>query len=94
MATVKFRTNLGSRDAAELGLDYEKCQADKVVEVGAKAAESLSKRGIAEWLDEPKQEIKAVPDRPAVADPKPVAVKGEDKKPSDSQGKVTKPKDK
>lgn len=48
---VKFRVNLGSRDAGPLGLYFEKCRTGETVDVGDDAADWLIKRGIAEQVD-------------------------------------------
>lgn len=55
---VKFRTNLGSRDANQLGLDHTSCQVGCDVDVKDPIAELLIARGIAEVL--PKGKAKAV----------------------------------
>jgi len=62
---VTFRTNLGSRDAVELGLDHHQCTIGASVEVDDRTAESLAARGLVDPLP-PK--IKSVP--------KPAKIKG------------------
>jgi hypothetical protein len=63
---VKFRTTLGSRDAAECSrhasqvIDHAVCVIGEEVEVNAKAAEWLAARGLIEETELPKK-IKAVP---------------------------------
>ena len=62
MIKVKFRTNLGSRDAGQLGLDYTACLVGEEVEVGDKTAEKLESLGLCEPISRPKpKKIKAVP---------------------------------
>lgn len=93
---VKFRTNLGSRDATEAGIDHTQCVAGKTVNVPQGFAEYLAKRGIVEPLADPEtpKEIKAVPDAPAIADAQPATVVAQDeKKPSGKPGKTSKDKD-
>lgn len=53
---LKMKTNLGSRDAAKVGLTYQECTEGKVIDVNDDAASELIARGYA--LPE---EIKAVP---------------------------------
>lgn len=55
---VRFRTNLGSRDAESLKLDFRKCQDGDVLDVSDSVGAVLIKRGIAEAASQP---IKAVP---------------------------------
>jgi len=43
---VKFKVNLGSQHAAELGLDHKECVEGAEIDVSAKAAEWLAKKGI------------------------------------------------
>lgn len=99
MMKVTFKTNLGSRDAAEVHLDHDECTVGQTVEVKAVVAEWLAKRGIVEPLPEPKpakaeKEIKAVPDKPAIAESKQATVVAkEEKKPSGKPGKTSKDKD-
>lgn len=47
---VRFRTNLGSRDAAKWGVDFRQCTAGAEVDMDDAAAEWLAKSGIAEVL--------------------------------------------
>lgn len=63
---VRFRTNLGSIDAADLGLDHRECQYGKAVNVADEAAEILIARGIAEPAE---QTVKGVAKSPAIAAP-------------------------
>jgi hypothetical protein len=62
---VKFRVNLGSRDAGCCGLDFAKCTADSEVYVSEDAAKWLTSRGIAVEVDEPKK-VKAIAKDPEV----------------------------
>ncbi len=68
---VRFRTNLGSRDAAQFELDHTKCTAGAEVSVSNKVGEELDRRGIAEITEQPKvkavapaPQLKAVTDKP------------------------------
>lgn len=79
-AKVRFRTNLGSRDADALGLDFTKCQVGSEIETSVQVAERLEQRGIAEITERLPQEpeavpeekqVKAVPPKPEVAEAKP-----------------------
>ena len=63
---VKFRTTLGSRDAAQLHIDPAPCVVGAEVDVSQAAAEVLAARGIVEPLTQPKA-IKAVPTKPTIA---------------------------
>lgn len=45
---VRFRVNLGSRDAESLGVDFRKCSAGMTCDVPDAAAQWLVKRRIAE----------------------------------------------
>lgn len=47
MKTVAFRTNLGSLDARNFGLDHTKCLQGDFVEVSPEVADALVKAGIA-----------------------------------------------
>lgn len=49
---VTFRTNLGSRDAALLHLDHEKCHEGDSLTVSEEVAKWLADRGIVEPLPE------------------------------------------
>jgi len=69
---VKFRVNLGSRDAIDLGLDYTKCTKDSELEVSLSSGEQLAKRNLVDVLDIPV--IEAVPPKPAIAEAKPGSV--------------------
>jgi len=57
---VRFKTNLGQRDARNLGLDHAECVVDAEVTVDESVADRLVKKGIAEAIEKPKT-IKAVP---------------------------------
>lgn len=71
MPKVRFRTNLGSIDAAKFGLDFRKCTIDAEAEVGETAAEALSKSGVVELLTTGKPaEMRAVPAADSVVDTK------------------------
>ena len=61
---VKFRTNLGSRDAEALGLDHTKCGIGCEVECSDETAQVLSGRG---WVDPIEVKPKATPKAKAVA---------------------------
>ena len=65
---VKFRTNLGDRDAKALGLDGAKCTEGSVVSVSESAAELVISQGIAEAVEKPKT-VKAVAPKPAISKP-------------------------
>jgi hypothetical protein len=67
---VKFRTNLGSRDAKDLDLDHAECVADAVVDVSDEAAESLISSGVAVAADLKAAAAKAAPKPESVAEPK------------------------
>ena len=59
---LKFRTNLGSRDAAQVGLELSQCQCGCEAEVGDEAAQQLIDSGVAEMCGEAKSpEIKGIP---------------------------------
>ena len=59
---LKFRTNLGSRDAAQVGLELSQCQCGCEAEVGDEAAQQLIDSGVAEMCGESKAtEIKGIP---------------------------------
>lgn len=61
---MRFRVNLGSVDAAKLGLDYTKCSRDSEVDVSnEKAVAFLTERGIAEPVSKggKRDELRAVP---------------------------------
>lgn len=45
---VKFRTNVGSVDAGEMGLDFKKCQRGMTLEVTDKQASTLIAKKLAE----------------------------------------------
>ena len=66
---VRFKCNLGSRDAAGLELDHAKCAAGEELEVSKASAEILAKRGIAEIVSE-SPKIKAVPKPAPIAEAK------------------------
>lgn len=74
---VRFRTNLGSRDAVQWGLDHTKCLAGSELEVSSDTAEALQDRGLAE-ITEKKKSVKAVPNKPAIAETKQPGIKGEE----------------
>lgn len=64
---VKFRTNLGSRDAEAYGLDHTKCTAGAEVTVNNKIAELLESRGLVEPM------LKGEPNNPSIGEGKPNA---------------------
>ena len=66
---VRFRTNLGTRDANRLGLDSEKCTVGSEVAVSESVAEVVVREGLAEKLAE-KKSVKAVPPKAVVSKPK------------------------
>lgn len=83
---VKFTTNLGSRQAEDLGCDHEQCVCGATVDVSEQAASVLTKLGIAEAVDKPKQKpapkpktVEAVPETPTIAEAEKPAIKGEAK---------------
>ena len=63
---VRFRTNLGSIDAANLGLDHRECQYGKVVAVSDAVGKVLTDRGIAEAVEET---VKGAAKTPAITAP-------------------------
>ena len=76
---VKFRTNLGSRDADALSLDHAQCTDGAVVSVSPATGEALAKRGIVEVVEAEKPkpvEVKAVPVEPTIAKAESPAVSG------------------
>ena len=60
---VVFRTNLGSRDAAELGLNHTECVIGAKVNVGEETCDKLVARGLVEPVEKPAipKTVKAVP---------------------------------
>lgn len=84
MTTVCFRVNLGSMDAARLGIaDFRVCLAGAEVQVEDAAAKALESAGVIEPLPPPKPVVKPVEKpvemradpvvvTPLVADPQPV----------------------
>lgn len=70
---VKFRTNLGTRDAEALGLKACECQDGCECDVKESVAAILCERGIAEAIEEKRcrpQKVEAVPAEPAIAEKK------------------------
>jgi hypothetical protein len=66
---ITFRVNLGSRDAASLGLRFEDCTEGAKANVSEDQASSLIARGVAvpcESNAKAAKEIKAVPSAPEV----------------------------
>jgi hypothetical protein len=66
---VRFKVNLGSKDARSIGVDYRQCCEGATVDVPAKAGEWLCKHGIATKEPEPEPEppkVQAVPPVEAV----------------------------
>lgn len=60
---VRMNLNLGRRDAAHLGLNYEKCLEGEEISVSEEAAEFLIRKGLA---TAPKADPK---EKPAVVEP-------------------------
>ena len=81
---VRFRTNLGSRDAIKFGLDHEKCSIDSEHEFNEDLALSLASLGLVE-IDEASKKvgqpvsvkIEAVPDDPAISESMPSEIAGD-----------------
>lgn len=61
---LKFKTNLGSKDAELVGVDFTKCQKGMELEVSDKAGEWLIKNGIAA---EVAKQIRGVAPEPELA---------------------------
>lgn len=91
---VKFRTNLGSRDAVSLGLDQTQCVWGAELTVSGPQGESLADMGVVEVIEAEKPPeppapvapvIKAVPKDPEVSQAKPPAVSGGSDKPKSTK---------
>lgn len=65
---VRFKVNLGSRDAERLGLDFDNCLAGTTREVQDKAGEWLIVHGIAEQLESKLKPTVGAAQRPAIAE--------------------------
>lgn len=76
---VRFKTNLGSIDARKLGLDYTKCQSGMTCEVGDEVGEKLLSGNLATRVAET---IKAVPDKPAIAEAESPKIAGDESGPA------------
>lgn len=74
---VKFRTNLGSRDAETHGLDFRSCCEGMEVNISNKAGESLTRKGFA--VEVLPTEIKAIPDKPSIGEAAAIDIKPEQK---------------
>ena len=83
---VKFRTTLGSRDAAEChrlfsdAINHADCMIGAEVDVNEKSAAWLAARGLIEEIElpkkeKPKPELKAVPEEPVISKASEPAIK-------------------
>ena len=72
---VRFRQNLGSRDAEALGLDFHQCQIGMELQCREAAAAWLLKRKVAEEV----KVVKAVSPPPSIAAAKLPDIKAESK---------------
>lgn len=81
---VKFRTNLGSRDASELGLKHTDCLAGETSTVSDKIGDVLVGRGWAVEVDKPAKtapkpkKVEAVPSKPTIGQAKETTTKSND----------------
>ena len=77
---VVFRTNLGSRDAVELGLDHTECVIGAKVNVSEETCDNLVARGLVEPVEKPAmpKTVKAVPPAASIAKSKDTTTKTDD----------------
>jgi len=73
---VRFKVNLGSRDADEIGLEFAKCGAGMLLNVSDKVGAWLVSNGHA---TESPAEVKGVSDAPSIADSTEPTIKAESK---------------
>jgi hypothetical protein len=87
---VKFKMNLGSIDADKLGLDYRECQCGMTCEVCEEVGEKLVSGNIARPVVS--DDIKAVPDKPAIAEAKAPEITSESIKQAEQPRAIQQPK--
>lgn len=72
---IRFKTNLGSRDASRCGLDFRECLAGATAEVKEAAGNWLINRGIAESVSQKPKAVTGAAPRPAIAESQPPEIK-------------------
>lgn len=89
---VRFKVNLGSIDAKDIGVDYRQCQLGTECDVPEKAGRWLVSKGIA---TEELPSVRAIPAAPAIAQSQPASIKSDAKPaPLSGRGKLSNPPDK
>lgn len=94
---VKFLTNLGTRDATELGLDHAACVVGVELDVTEATALKLASRGFVQQLEQVKpvpEAVNAVPENPAIAEVSAPAVAATKQKADKPSAKSSVQKDK
>jgi ribosomal protein L12E/L44/L45/RPP1/RPP2 len=90
---IKLLTNLGTRDADELGLDVQACTVDAELEVTDIVGQKLQGSGWCEVLAPTPPPVNAVPEKPAIAEAKkPAIAPAKDNEPKAADKAKSKPK--